>query len=200
MTIRIEDEPDVMGRVNTGGESWIHHFDPATKQESMHWKFQHSPVKKKVCQAKSMNKVILTLFFNARRAVYQHIVPRHTTISALYYCEVLRTLKRHVNKKRPNLKKIDFYTTTVLSCTSLPPSKNFQGKEKFAHRHFESNVKFFDYSKPLLFWPSFEKILQTMAAKWKERMLVCIVNDSGYFEKDIDDDDDDDNNDDEDDE
>ncbi len=33
---RIEDEPDVMERVITDDERWIHHFDPATKQESRH--------------------------------------------------------------------------------------------------------------------------------------------------------------------
>ncbi len=33
---RIEDELGIMGLVITGDESWIHHFDPATKQEGMH--------------------------------------------------------------------------------------------------------------------------------------------------------------------
>ncbi len=33
---------------------------------------------------------------------------------------------------------------------------------------------------------------KTMTTKWKERMMLCIVNDSGYFEKDIVDHDDDD--------
>ncbi len=55
---RFEDEADVMGSAVTDDESyWIHHFDPATKQESMRWKSLQSSVKKKVHQAKSMNKV-----------------------------------------------------------------------------------------------------------------------------------------------
>ncbi len=82
-------------RVITGDESWIRHFNPATKQEKMRWKSLQSLVKKKVHQAKLMNKVMLILFFNARGAVYRHIGPRHKTINALYYCEVLTTLKRH---------------------------------------------------------------------------------------------------------
>ncbi len=98
-------QPDVMGRLTTG-DRWIHHFYPATKQESMRWKSPHFPVKMKVYWAKSMNKVILILFFDVRGAVYWHIVPRHMTLSVLYYCEVLRTLKRHMNKKRHSLKKI----------------------------------------------------------------------------------------------
>ncbi len=53
-----------------------------------------------------MNKVMLISFFVARGAVYQHVVPHPTTINALYCCEFFRTLKRHGNKKRPNLKTI----------------------------------------------------------------------------------------------
>ncbi len=41
---RIKDEPDVMGHVITGDKSWICHFDPDTKQESMHYKSPQSPV------------------------------------------------------------------------------------------------------------------------------------------------------------
>ncbi len=71
----------------------------------MHWKSPQFPVKK-VHQAKSMQKVILILYFDMQRAVYQHIIRRHTTINTLYYYEVLRTLKRHMNNKRPDPKKI----------------------------------------------------------------------------------------------
>ncbi len=33
---RIEDERNVVGHVITGDERWIHYFNPATKEESMH--------------------------------------------------------------------------------------------------------------------------------------------------------------------
>ncbi len=56
----------------------------------MHWKLPQCSVKKKVRQAKSMNKVMLILFFDARAAVYQHILSLIIRqINALYYCEVL---------------------------------------------------------------------------------------------------------------
>ncbi len=53
-----------MGCVIMGDKSCIRHSDPATKQESIHWKSPLSPVKKKVCQTKLMNKVMLILSFN----------------------------------------------------------------------------------------------------------------------------------------
>ncbi len=82
--------------------------------------------KEEVCKAKLMNKVMLILFFVARGTIHKHIVPHHMTINALYCCEVLKILMKHVNKKRPNLKKkFDFCTTTMLSRTPLPSSENF---------------------------------------------------------------------------
>ncbi len=62
---RIEDELNVMEHVTAGNERCIHHFDLTIKQESTHWKSPQSPVKKKVHQEKSMNKIKLVLFFDA---------------------------------------------------------------------------------------------------------------------------------------
>ncbi len=67
---RIVYDLNMMGHVITCDESWIYHFDQATKWESMHWKSPQPPVKKKVRQAKLINKVILILFFDAQEAVY----------------------------------------------------------------------------------------------------------------------------------
>ncbi len=38
---RIEDEPDMMERLTSDENSWIHRFDPATKQESLHIESLH---------------------------------------------------------------------------------------------------------------------------------------------------------------
>ncbi len=65
-------------------------------------------------------------------------------------------------------------------------------KRELHNRHFESDVElvtainhFFQDLLP-------EEFHKTMTAKSKERMLACIVNGSGYFERDIVDHDDDD--------
>ncbi len=88
-----------------------------------------------------MNKFILILLFDVQGAVYQYIVPRHTAINALYYHEVVRTLKRQVNKKGPNLKKFYFCVMTMLSRTPLSSPKNFWKKEKLKFLHTLCTVK-----------------------------------------------------------
>ncbi len=138
---RIKDKPHVIGHATTGDKSWIHHFDSAIKQESMRWKSPPCPVMMKVYQAKLMNKVMLISFFSVWGTVYQHIVPCQATINTLYYCEVLSTLKRYINKKRPDQKKIVFCTTTMLSCTPLP-SSNFRKRKNWSSctHHVQSQL------------------------------------------------------------
>ena len=45
---RYEDDPDdFIDRVVTQDETWVHHFDPESKMQSMQWKHPISPPPKK---------------------------------------------------------------------------------------------------------------------------------------------------------
>ncbi len=50
---------------------------------------------------KSAGKVMLCVFFDTQDAIYQHVVPPKTKINAVYYVQVLKSLQKHINKKRP---------------------------------------------------------------------------------------------------
>ncbi len=161
---------------------------------------------------------MLILFLDMREAVYQHIVPHHTTINVLYYCEALRTLKRHVNRKRPDLKVIRLlhhdstmpHTTSIIReflekgkidvlaypmCSpNLAPFEFWVFgalKQELPNRHFESEVELVTAVNCFFQYFPPEEFHKRMTAKQKERMLACTVNGSGYFEKDIVDRDDD---------
>ena len=43
----LEDDPDLLGRVITGDESWIFEYDPEIKRQSRQWKSPASPRPKK---------------------------------------------------------------------------------------------------------------------------------------------------------
>ncbi len=100
---------------------------------------------KEICNGDCEVDAWRILFIDVRGAVCQHIVPRHTTINALYYREVLRTLKRHANKKRLDLKIIGFCTTTTLSYTLLPLSDNFLKSENLKFSHTPCTVSTLPY-------------------------------------------------------
>jgi len=85
-------------------ESWIHHYDPLSKQQSSVWKHSNLPPPKKFRSSLSSGKVMLLLFFDAHRMNLQHWVPRGQTVNGNYYASVLKThLGGAMKKKRLDL-------------------------------------------------------------------------------------------------
>ena len=83
----------------TGDESWLHHYDPESKQASTVWKSHGSPTPKKAKVVPSAGKVMVITFFDSKGMVYQHAVPPHTTVTGEYYKSVLKILRRHIAKQ-----------------------------------------------------------------------------------------------------
>ena len=46
----------------TGDESWVHHYDPASKMQSMQYRHKNSPAPKKIKVVATARKVLLTIF------------------------------------------------------------------------------------------------------------------------------------------
>lgn len=94
------DPDDFKYRIVTGDETWVYHYDPETKQQSMQWVATGTrpPVKAKV--VKSAGKVMLTLFFDASGWIHVDWLPPKTTINAQYYCKVLSELRESIKNKR----------------------------------------------------------------------------------------------------
>ena len=208
----IEEQPDFLDRVITVDESWVHYYDPLTKQESSHWNTAGAPRKKKVRQQKSAGKVLMFIFFDSRGPVYQHAVPPKTKINAEYYKSVLEKLLRHIRTKRPELKG-----TWVLHHNNARPhvAKVVQdwlvnkGVRVMPHPPYSPDLA------PCDFWlfPQLKKSLRgqqfcsddevvntvhafvnsvpqaefqkTIKSKWIERMQQCIRVEGRYFEKKI---------------
>ena len=55
-----------LSRIVTGDESWVHHYSPETKRQSLEWKHPSSPVKKKFKSQLSAGKVMLTIFWDSK--------------------------------------------------------------------------------------------------------------------------------------
>jgi len=60
---RYQDEGnDMLSRIVTGDESWVHHYEHETKRASIQWKHPVSPVHKKFKVTLSAGKFMLTVF------------------------------------------------------------------------------------------------------------------------------------------
>lgn len=105
----ISEDPNILERIITCDESWMHYYNPKTKIESEVWKSSSSPTVKKVQQQKSAGKVIIT-FFDAHGLIYQHVrkwvvKPEENpkiSVDKRYYTSGLWTLLRHIHLKCPH--------------------------------------------------------------------------------------------------
>ena len=67
---RYEDGPsNFIDRVVTQDETWVHHFDPESKMQSMQWKHPGSPPPKKFKRVSSAGKVIASVHWNSQGVI-----------------------------------------------------------------------------------------------------------------------------------
>jgi len=59
-------------RIVTGDKTWVHHFAPESKRQTMEWKHPGSPVKKKFKSQPSAGKVMLTIFWDSQGVILEH--------------------------------------------------------------------------------------------------------------------------------
>ncbi|KAJ4437194.1 hypothetical protein ANN_17329 [Periplaneta americana] len=95
-----DDGDEFLDSIVTGDETWISHFTPETKQQSMHWRHSGSPVRTKFKQTLSVRKVVYTVFWDRKGILLIDFLPRGETVNADRYCETLRKLRSAIQNKR----------------------------------------------------------------------------------------------------
>ena len=58
------DPNDLLSRLVTMDDTWLYHYDPETKQQSMEWRHSGSPRPKKIRVQKSAGKVLASILWN----------------------------------------------------------------------------------------------------------------------------------------
>lgn len=91
---------NLLTRIVTGDETWVHHYDPESKQESMQWrrKGDKPPVKFKVTP--SAGKIMATIFWDSEGILLIDYKDKGETITGEYYCNVLTRLRESIKEKR----------------------------------------------------------------------------------------------------
>lgn len=69
VAIALNDVYDIV----TGGELWIHVYEPETKRQSTVWVFQNKPNTTKVDRAPNISKEIVICFFGKTRYMTKHL-------------------------------------------------------------------------------------------------------------------------------
>ena len=66
-------------------ETWLYHYDPETKQESMEWRHSGSHRPQKLRVQKSAGKVLASSFWDQDGILLIDYLPKGETINAEYY-------------------------------------------------------------------------------------------------------------------
>ena len=91
---------EFLSRIVTGDESWVHHYSPETKRQSLEWKHPSSLVKKKFKSQLSAGKVI----WDSEEPISEDFLEKGSIINSARYCDLLaKRLKPAICTKRRGL-------------------------------------------------------------------------------------------------
>lgn len=199
-----------LNSIVTCDESWYHHYDPETKQQSMQWVRKGEPRPVKAKAIKSAGKVMHLVFFDITGVIYDHVIPKGTSVTGQYYSNVLKgPFMRKMRQKRQNLlrdgwwfhqdnapahtSRLAMETINNLDIQILPhpayspdlaPADFFlfpETKKLIKGRHFDNDD---DLNNCVMgIFNSFSsKGFQHPFQKWVERWQKCIDSDGQFFE------------------
>ena len=94
------DPNDLLARLLTMDETWLYHYDPETKQQSLEWRHNGSPHPKKFRVLKFVGNFLSTIFWDQDGILLIDYLPKGQTINAEYYSSVLVQLKDILKEKR----------------------------------------------------------------------------------------------------
>jgi len=94
------DPNGFLSRLLTMNETWLYHYDPETKQQSVEWRHIGSPRPKKFRVQKSAGKVLTSIFWDQDGIVLIDNLPKGQTINTEYYSSLPVQLKDILKGKR----------------------------------------------------------------------------------------------------
>jgi len=118
-------------------ETWLYHYDPETKQQSMEWRHSGSPRPKIFRVQISAGKILASIFWDQDGILLIDYLPKSQTIYAEYYSSLLVQLKDILKeKRRGNVIKGDLFLHD-----NAPTHRALATQKKLAYLGFQ----FLDY-------------------------------------------------------
>jgi len=97
---------DFLFNIVTGDETWVHHYDPEEKRQSMEYRHFLSPQTKKFKTQPSAKKLLLTVFWDAKHVYVMEYLEAGSTVNSARYIETLKHLRRRVCRVRKSTQPI----------------------------------------------------------------------------------------------
>ena len=79
-------------------ETWVHHFQPESKEQSKQWKHHGLPAPKKAKSVISAGKVMASIFWDSQGVILVGYLTKGQSITGQYYANLLRQLQEKIKK------------------------------------------------------------------------------------------------------
>jgi len=121
------DPNDFLSRLVAMDETWLCHYDPETKQQSVEWRHNGSRRPQKFRAQKSSGKVLASIFGDQDGILLIDCLPKAQTVNAEYYWSLLVQLKDFWRKNAAGRSpRGSCYCTTMPRLTGhLQPRRNW---------------------------------------------------------------------------
>ena len=96
---------EFLRRFITVDETWIHHYQPETKEQSKQWVEAGERPPKKAKVIPSAGKVMATVFWDSQGVILIDFLEKGKSITGEYYASLLSNLVQEIKEKRPHLAK-----------------------------------------------------------------------------------------------
>ena len=91
---------DFLLHLVTVDETWVHYYEPENKAQSCQWVGPGSLRPKKFKVQPSAGKVMATVFWDAKGCIMLDFLPKRSTITGVYYANLLDQLRTAIREKR----------------------------------------------------------------------------------------------------
>ncbi|GFN85425.1 histone-lysine N-methyltransferase SETMAR [Plakobranchus ocellatus] len=86
--------------IPTVDESWVHHYNPECKAQSMKYRHKTSPSPRKFKVVVSARKVLFTVFYDMEGVVHMEFLEQGQTVNSERYISTFRALKLRLRRVR----------------------------------------------------------------------------------------------------
>ena len=95
------DEDNFLARFISMDETWVHHHQLETKEQSKKWKHTSSPAPKKAKVVRSAGKVMASVFWDNQGVILIEYLQKGHTMTGQHYSIQLKRLREAIKEKRP---------------------------------------------------------------------------------------------------
>ena len=195
-------------RIVTGDESWVHHYDPECKAQSMEYRHKTSPSPRKFKVVASARKVLFTVFWDMEGVVHMEFLEQGQTVNSERYISthselsnsdsdvfgVIRTQSCNTTMRAPHTSRQTQDALRQLELTTLPhpayspdlaPSDYYlfpQLKKYLKGHHYDNDEEVIaDVRRWCRGQPSefFADGVSQLVKRWRR----CVDRDGDYIEK-----------------